>query len=143
MILPFLNAGPIFNPAPGTYSTVTWIRQFFENDSASVFPGLARNPALMVDVRDVAVLHTAALLSKEVSGQRLWGGGHPYHINEVLRIWRQAFPEKKDFPANFDYPPAPKQVIDNSISTRLLKEFEGRDWIPFEQSLLDTVKDLA
>lgn len=100
-------------------------------------------PGKIVDVRDVAVLHSAALLSEKVQGQRLWGGGHAFEANQVLEIWREAFPKEKNIPASLDVPAASIQNIDNGLSAELLRDFADRDWIPLKQSLIETVAVIA
>lgn len=138
--MPDYVAGPIANPAAGTYSTSTWLTELFEGETNGLAVLVANPPALLVDVRDVALVHVGALLSSEVNGQRLWASGHPYDLNSLLKIWREAYPDGKTIPADFDFPAAPKQIIDNRASTRLIQEFAGRDWISLEQTVLDNVK---
>lgn len=96
----------------------------------------------MSDVRDVAVIHVAALLASDVNGQRLWTVNHQWHLNDVLQVWREAFPDRVDkFKEDYDLPPPPKQIIDRSKSTELLQRFASRSWIDFKTTLIDSVRD--
>jgi nucleoside-diphosphate-sugar epimerase len=139
-VLPDLVLGPIANPLPGHYSTVSMLTAFFNgvDDSVLVF---MNPPANLVDSRDTAIIHVAALLANDVNGERLWALAHPLNINEILKIWREAYPERADkLPKDLDFPPAPKQIIDTSRSTELLKRFAGRSWIDAKTTILDNVK---
>jgi len=110
------------------------------NDSTLLFMNPAAN---LVDSRDTAVIHVAALLANDVNEERLWALAHPLHINKVLKIWREAYPERADkLPKDLDYPPAPKQIVDTSRSTELLQRFAGRSWIDAKTTILDNVKGL-
>ncbi|ORY22129.1 hypothetical protein BCR39DRAFT_474085, partial [Naematelia encephala] len=147
-VLPHLVLGKPFNPAPGVYSTSSWLSWFFDGN---VDP--AKNPMVQslqpcgwfVDVRDQAIIHIAALLASDTNHQKLWAAGSPpVSINDVLDIWRKNFPDRK-FPDNYPIPESgvPKFDIDREKETQLLKRYAGRDWIPLEESLLDNVKDQA
>jgi hypothetical protein len=101
-------------------------------------------PARIVDVRDVALIHVAALLDSKTDKERLWAAsGDVNHVNTILKVWRDAYPDRKDkIPKDFDFPEPPKQVIDNSKSTELLQRYAGRNWIDTKTTLLDNVKGL-
>jgi len=100
------------------------------------------NPAeFIVDSRDAAAIHVAALLSDETNGERLWAAGHRYTANDLLQIWREAFPDRKILP-DFDFPQAPSIIVDKSKSTKLLRDFEGRDWHPLRESALGNVTNV-
>jgi len=100
------------------------------------------NPAeFVIDSRDSAAIHVAALLSNETNGERLWAAGHRYTANDLLKIWREAFPDRKILP-DFEFPQAPTIVLDKSKSTQLLREFEGRDWYPLKETALANVSNV-
>lgn len=140
-ILPDYVMGPPANPAKGFYSTSTGAVMLFNGDSNSITVGFSNPSSNMVDVRDVAIIHVAALLATDVDHERLWAAAHPYHINDLLRIWREAYPDRKDkIPGDFDFAPSPKQKVDTSKSVELLHRFAGRSWLSLETSVLDTVK---
>ena len=142
-MIPHTNVGPIFNPAPGVYTTSTWLREFFDgNVNAPVVAYLAPGN-WFVDVRDCATIHVAALIDAGITNQRLWAAGQPpVHVNEILKIWRAEFPNHP-VPADFDTPTQPMQHLDREASTNLLRKHAGRDWQPFRTSLIDNVKEHA
>lgn len=143
-ILPDLVTGPISNPQPGPYSTASWLTELFEGNSEGTITKFLNPPCRVVDVRDVAILHVAALLAPDVNGERIWAAAHLVHIDEILQIWREEFPEKKDtLPKDLGYPKAPKQVIDTTRSEELLQRFAGRGWIDLRTTLVDNVKHVA
>ena len=118
------------------------LRLFNGNVNAPVVAYLSpRN--WFVDVQDCAVIHVAAFVDSRTASQPLWAAGQPpLHINEILKIWREALPNHS-VPADFDSPAQPMQYLDREASTELLKRYAGRDWTPFKTSLLDSVKDHA
>ncbi|ORX37440.1 hypothetical protein BD324DRAFT_651034 [Kockovaella imperatae] len=142
-VLPHMVLGKPFNPAEGVYSTSTWTKWIFEGK-------LDNNPGVgfwlpsewHIDVRDVAIIHVAALLDPEVNGQRMWAAvAPPVHINELLAQWREQYPERQ-FVQDFDVPSPPKQnILDNSLGQKLLEKWAGRDLISFEEMIHETIED--
>ncbi|WWD22592.1 hypothetical protein CI109_107085 [Kwoniella shandongensis] len=142
-VIPHMVVGKPFNPAPGVYTTSTWLEQLFNGDVNSPIVGFLNPPNWTIDVNDCAVIHVAALLDRDTDGQRLWAAGNPpVHINEILNIWRDAYPNHP-IPADFDFPAGSKQILDREASTALLKRYAGKDWTPLKDSLIENVKDLA
>lgn len=133
-----LGAPP--NPAISTPTTVGQAYKLFSGDPTSALLGLG-NPSLpMVDVRDAAVLHVAALLAADVKSERIWAFGHAVHLNEILQIWRDAFPDKKDnIPADMDYQFQTAEIPGRSRSKELLSRFAGRDWISVKDTVIDSI----
>lgn len=143
-VLPDLVLGPAANPAPGPYSTASMLTQLFNGDSQSQIAAFLNPAARIVDVRDVAIIHFAALVDSQTDKQRLWAASDALlHINEILKIYREAYPDRKDIiPKDYDFPNPPKQVTDTSKSVELLKRYAGRSWIDTKTTLLDNVKGL-
>lgn len=141
-VLPDLTFGPVVHPTPSAWSSVAVLQQLFEaQEGPLIIEGVANPAGYMSDVRDVAVIHAAALLAPDVDGQRLWAINHQYHLNDVLKVWREAFPHLADrWKKDYDFPQPPRQIVDRSRSTELLQRFGGRSWISFEQTMLDSVK---
>lgn len=141
VVIPDWVLGPVVNPTPGNYSSVSVTKAFFNGDPASPLPFLANPAGYVNDVRDVAVIHVGALLDETVRGERLWAMGHQIHINDLLNIWREAFPDKAEtIPKDYDFPHPNRQIVDRSKSEILLKRFAGRSWYPLQDSVIDTVK---
>lgn len=94
-----------------------------------------------MDTRDTAAIPVAALLSTDTDGERLWASGHPWNINQALAIWREEFP-KRTIRENYPFPKGPLVDVDATKSTALLKELEGRDWIPLKETVLANIAEV-
>ncbi|KAF8215647.1 hypothetical protein K438DRAFT_1901577 [Mycena galopus ATCC 62051] len=134
-ILPDLTLGPVFNPTSGNYSTHTLLNSLFLSERDPFILNAVKPASLAVDVRDVAALHLAALLSPQTDGKRIWAAAHRFEINDILKIWREAFPERV-FVEDFEWPLQPKITLDLGESEKLLEEFEGRSWLSSGRALL-------
>ncbi|ORY35589.1 hypothetical protein BCR39DRAFT_510931 [Naematelia encephala] len=140
-VLPHMTIGQPFNPAEGVYSTSTWLNELFDGKLDSPIVGFLAPGSWFVDVRDCAIVHVGALLDTSTDGHRLWAAGQPpVHVNEVLKIWREAFPNH-ELPPDFDLPAQPKQNLDREASTQLLQRYAGRSWTPLKETLIDNVKN--
>ncbi|KAF8201182.1 hypothetical protein K438DRAFT_1716897 [Mycena galopus ATCC 62051] len=139
-VLPDLVIGPVLNPTPGFYSSHTVLNGLFLSEKDPVNLNFAKPASLAVDVRDVASIHLAALLSTETKGKRIWAAAHRFEINDILKIWREAFPERT-FVEDLKFPPQPKITLELAESEKLLQGFEGRAWLPFKESVIANVQD--
>ncbi|KAF7377602.1 Epimerase domain-containing protein [Mycena sanguinolenta] len=140
-VIPDISFGPVFNPTPGYYSSHSLLNELFRCEPEPYIVLNLLNPAsLAVDVRDVASLHLAVLLSTQTDGKRLWAAAHPFEINDLLRIWREEFPDRT-FVEDFKFPPQPKITLELTQSEKLLEEFEGRTWLPFRDCVIANVQD--
>ena len=91
-----INPGMVFGP------------DIFENAGASMqaiialFSGdFPRSPKIampIVDVRDVAAIHVAAMTAKEAGGRRLIAASDTLSFKEISDILREAYPNVKKFP---------------------------------------------
>lgn len=98
-----------------------------------------------VDVRDVALAHIKAGLEiPEAGGKRLFTTPSFFSNRDILDVVRKNFPDLADKLPGDDVkggemPPEDQHYkVDNSETNRVL----GIDWIPFEKSVIDTVKSL-
>ncbi|KAF8201171.1 hypothetical protein K438DRAFT_1965692 [Mycena galopus ATCC 62051] len=140
-VLPDLVVGPIFNPTPGIiYSSHTFLNGLFLSEQKLPILNFVRPASLAVDVRDVASIHLAALLSTQTEGKRIWAAAHRFEVNDILKIWREAFPERT-FVEDFKLPPQPKITLELAQSEELLEGLEGRGWLPFKESVIANVQD--
>ena len=140
-ILPWTVLGPVANPAAGLYSTHSWTNDVFLGKSTFMVDAFMNPAGFAVDSRDSAAIHIAALLSDETNGERLWASGPSVTANDLLKIWREAFPDRKILP-DFDLPQAPRVVLDTSKSTQLLREFQGRGWYTLKETVLANVAEV-
>ncbi|KAL5335542.1 hypothetical protein BJX70DRAFT_401446 [Aspergillus crustosus] len=94
------------------------------------------------DVKDIALLHVAAVLDPEVKNARLQSWGHSANWNEILAILRKHRPKKKFLG---DYPDAHhlQVTVDQSESVALLKKWHpGTDeggWTSLEDSIYENI----
>ncbi|KAJ6517113.1 hypothetical protein DFH09DRAFT_1048804 [Mycena vulgaris] len=140
-ILPDFVLGPIFNPTPGAYySTHASLNSLFLSAPDDLIFKFVMPASLAVDVRDVAAIHLAVLLSPQTSGRRLWAAAHRFEVNDFLAIWRAAFPDRM-FMENIASQPQPKVTLELGESEALLWAFAGRSWVPFEESVIANVQD--
>jgi nucleoside-diphosphate-sugar epimerase len=136
-VLPGFVAGPDFGPEPST-STGSWLTQLFEGErnGAAVAFLITGNP--LVDIRDIAALHVAALLDTRTEGQRLWGFPHKVNLNEILATWRAAFPDKT-ITEDFASAARPRITVDESQSDRLIAGWQG-GWTDWKATVVENVK---
>ncbi|KAF8201185.1 hypothetical protein K438DRAFT_1582283 [Mycena galopus ATCC 62051] len=139
-VLPDLVIGPVFNPTPGFYSSHTLLNGLFLSEKDPFVLNFVQPASLAVDVRDVASVHLGALLSTDTEGKRIWAAAHRFEINDILKIWREAFPERT-FVEDFKFPPQPKITLELAEAEKLLQGLEGRSWLPFKESVIANVQD--
>ncbi|KAL9090423.1 MAG: hypothetical protein Q9159_001952 [Coniocarpon cinnabarinum] len=88
-------------------------------------------PSFMVDVRDTARLHVAALLFPDVANERLPGYSEPISINEMIETFRKISPGWDKLPLQ-----EPEQrdlsTVDCGRSLEMLQRMGQADW-PNEQ----------
>lgn len=95
-------------------------------------------PGWMVNVRDVARLHVAALIDPDVVDQRILAYGFPFNNNDVLGVVRKFFPEKK-VPGNDEGLGRDRGRVDNGPGKELLRKFGREGWTSLEESVRDNV----
>ena len=137
-VLPNANFGEILSGQQAT-STGNWVRSVYKGDFASL-EGV--QPQWMVDVKDTARLHVAALLHPEVENERILAYAHPFNWNSVLACLRRIWPDK-EFPEDIKDEPRDLSKLDNSRSIELLRAL-GRDgYTSMEDAVRDNIKGLA
>lgn len=95
--------------------------------------------AIFVDVRDVALLHVAALLDPSIEGTRLPAWGYEFNWNDILKILQQLDPGKA-LPAALDNPGEFNGTADVAQAKHALKRWGGQDdFISLEKGVIDTL----
>ena len=97
--------------------------------------------AFFIDVKDVALLHVAAVLDPEVKNARLQTWAHNSNWNDLLAILRQLRPQKKFLE---DWPETQylTQSTDESESIALLKKWANQDgWKPLQTTVAETIEN--
>lgn len=97
-INPSAILGPLLDEDPGTSATVI---QRLMNGS---IPAAPRIPLALVDVRDVAAAHVAAMTAANAGGHRFPMGESTLFLNEIAAILRDAFPDRARKIPRFEIP---------------------------------------
>jgi dihydroflavonol-4-reductase len=152
-----INPGGIFGPLldedPGATASVI-LRML--NGST---PAVPRIRFIVVDVRDVAALHVAAMTSPEAGGQRFPIGNGTYTLMEMAGILRRSLPDRARKLPRFELPdwfvrlyaPFDKEISGNLCElgyTRRTEAFEakkllGRPLIPDEETITETARSMV
>lgn len=150
-----INPGAIFGPLldddPGTSAIL--VKRLLDGS----VPAAPRIPVTMVDVRDVAAAHVAAMADPAAGGQRFPMAVEPQYFIDVARHLRTRFPDRKiprlqmpdiavrlyalfdkDVRGNLGELGYAKR-LDATPSTRLL----GRQLIPARDALIATAESLV
>ncbi|KAM0552662.1 hypothetical protein ACHAPJ_007759 [Fusarium lateritium] len=93
------------------------------------------------DVKDVAMVHVAAVLDPEVKNARIQSWGRSTHWNEILAIFRKLRPDK-EFVEDFPNPQHLRISVDQSDALGLLKKWSGKEgWASLEESVFDNINN--
>lgn len=95
----------------------------------------------MVDVKDTARLHVAALLDPDVENERILAYASPFNWSDILATLRKLYPHKK-FPADIENEPRDLSKLDNSRGATLLKAFGRSGFTGLEESVREGLKGL-
>ncbi|KAF4968000.1 hypothetical protein FSARC_4561 [Fusarium sarcochroum] len=99
----------------------------------------AMSASFYADVKDVALVHVAAVLDPEVKNARIQSWGHSIHWNEILAIFRKLRPNK-EFVEDYPNPQHLKISVDQSDAIGLLKKWSGQEgWTSLEESVSDNI----
>jgi nucleoside-diphosphate-sugar epimerase len=139
VILPDYVAGPVANPSPGSYSTHGWLNELFAGNATGLAAQVMDPASRLVDVRDVAAVHVAAMLDETTSGRRLFAAPHKFTLNEILAAWREAFPGRS-IPPDVALDKQPNVEVEDGESTALIEAFIGRGWLPFKETIVANVQ---
>lgn len=95
----------------------------------------------MVNVKDTARLHVAALLDPEVENERILAFAYPFNWNGILAVLRKIYPDKK-FPTDIKNEPQDLSKLDNSRGVTLLKAFGQPGFTGLEESVRENCAGL-
>ncbi|KAI8716136.1 Epimerase domain-containing protein [Fusarium sp. LHS14.1] len=114
-----------------------WIATHFRRDKTSLDPFPA---AYFVDVKDIVLLHVAAILDPQVENARLHSWGHSSNWNEFLAVLREIRPQR-EFIADYPDPYYVTISTDQSDSLTLLEKWAGQEgWRPLRTSIIESVE---
>ncbi|KAK0719204.1 hypothetical protein B0H67DRAFT_485772 [Lasiosphaeris hirsuta] len=93
-----------------------------------------------VDVKDVGLLHIAAMLNPDTRSERIQAWGRYHTWNEVLAVLRNLYPQRK-FIDDFVGLPDLSITTDESKPLALMKKWGNQDgWNAFEGTVRDNLK---
>lgn len=96
--------------------------------------------AYIVDVKDVALLHVAAVLDPDVQNARIQAWGRPFTWNGLLAILRKLRPDHEFIPDLVD-PQHLELSTDFTQTLALLKRWgEQDDWKPLVETITDNLE---
>ena len=96
-----------------------------------------------IDVKDVALLHVAAVLDPECDRARLQAWAEYCNMNDILGILRRLCPQRK-FMDDFPNQTRLSITADYDQQLALLKKWGGQDgWTSLEHSVADEMKGIA
>lgn len=143
-ILPNMNIGEILSIEHQGYpSTMGWIKALWDGFSGEGEAELKDNPPqYYINVDDNAAVHVAALIYKDVEGERLFTFANPYSWNTLLALLRKMYPDKS-FIEDIEGLGEDKSIVANERAEELLKRISGHGWIGLEESLRPLTDVLA
>ena len=91
-----VNPGLVFGPDQfkNSGASLALIKLMFKGE----FPRVPKLAYPIIDVRDCAAIHVAAMTANNAGGRRLIAAGKTLWFKEVAQILRQAYPEAKKLP---------------------------------------------
>ncbi|KUJ19434.1 NAD(P)-binding protein [Mollisia scopiformis] len=116
-------------------STGSWVPQLFRGETAN----LGLPATIVVDVKDIALVHVAAVLDPEVKNARLQVWGRHASWNDLLAILRKLRPQHQFV---VDFPDAPYLGLstDETKVIALLKKWGNQDgWRPLRETLAENI----
>lgn len=136
-VLPNANMGEILSDKQPA-STGKWVKQLY-NGSLEGLKDIP--PQYMVNVKDTARLHVAALVDPDVQEERILAFAYPYNWNAILACLRKIYPDKK-FPEDIKDEPRDLSRVDNSRGASLLSSFGRPGWTSMEDSVRENTANL-
>jgi len=142
-VLPDYVIGEIINPGSAG-STAGYANKIVTDGDLAGIQQFVGPPSYYVDVKDVDRIHYAALVEPDVHNERLWAAATPFTLNEMLKIFREKFPNNSKIPPKDleGYGEPTKIQVDISRSTELLKRQGRNGWVSLKDSLLEQSKGL-
>lgn len=129
-VLPNMNFGEIFSDKQPA-QTAAWVRDLYNGitDRVKHLP-----PQWMINVKDTARLHVAALLDPGVENERILAFAYPYNWNDILAVLRKIYPDKEFLP-DFEEDSRDLGRLDNTRGAELLRAFGRPGYTGLEESI--------
>ncbi|KAK1755492.1 NAD(P)-binding protein [Echria macrotheca] len=116
-----------------------WMRHVYEGNAGFL---LACPESYTVDVKDVALLHVAAILDPDTKNARLQAWADNTNWNAILAIMRRQFPDDK-WSEDIEGVGQDKLSITTDFSQQLalLKKWAGQEgWVPLERTVEESIR---
>ena len=108
--------------------------------SPRTFPTNLITTAYIIDVKDVATLHVAAVLDPDLKDARIQAWGRGFNWNDLLAILRQLKPDR-EFIQDFPNPQHLELSTDFKQSLALLQKWGQQDgWKPLAETIADNLE---
>ncbi|EHK25099.1 uncharacterized protein TRIVIDRAFT_33143 [Trichoderma virens Gv29-8] len=139
VVSPFTTLGAMLHPSHAR-GTAGWVSGLWKGDTSHV--GLLPS-SIYVNVKDVAVLHVAAILDEDTKEERIQAWAAPFNWNDVLAIMRRLYPTHK-FVDDFPEPATFSTTTDDSVALKLLKKWAQQDgWKSLEDGIRETISSFS
>ncbi|EHK46598.1 hypothetical protein TRIATDRAFT_195136 [Trichoderma atroviride IMI 206040] len=138
VVNPFTTLGAMLHPSHER-GTAGWVTGLFKGDTtqASMLPSI-----YYVNVKDVALLHVAAVLDEGIKEERIQAWAAPCNWNDILAIMRRLYPSRK-FVDDFPESEAITATTDDSVGLKLLKKWAHQDgWKNLEDTIRENLSGL-
>ncbi|KAH8678027.1 hypothetical protein BX600DRAFT_431336 [Xylariales sp. PMI_506] len=117
-----------------------WVKTVYNGDLKYLTAFAA---TIHIDVKDVALLHVAAVLDPEVKNARMQAWGDYFNWNDMLHIMRRLYPDRKFID---DIPGLTKLAItaDHSLPLALYNKWGNQDgWRSLEETVADNMEKIV
>jgi hypothetical protein len=95
-----------------------------------------------INVRDVALLHVAAVLDPEVSYRRIHECAQPFNWNIILATMRELYP-KKYFVDNLPNMGQLVGTVEDGLGLQLMKKWGGQEgWTSLVEGIKQNLEDV-
>jgi hypothetical protein len=136
-VLPNINMGGIRSDTQRASSAV-FVSSLYEGDVSIYKSVLAQ---WMVNVKDTARLHLAALVDPKVENERILAFAQPVSYNKNLACLRRMY-SKKRFPEEIEDDSKYLSKLDNSRGAELLRKFGRPGFTGLEETIRENVAGL-
>jgi len=136
-VLPNFNIEEILSPDPPKSSSSGWVKGLYDGDEGDTKYMRGFAAQYMVDVKDTARLHVAALMFDDVKSERLFAFAEPFNFNKLLRCIRAVAPQDKQLPEEIENAAEDISSVDTKCSVELLRRMGRQGWTSMEQSVLE------
>ena len=93
-----------------------------------------------MDVKDVALLHTAALTNSQIQNERIIAFAAPFAWNDILAILRRARPDQSTIPEDIPNEGKCLTKVANTRGEGILRALGRSGWTGLEEAIMENIK---